>query len=189
MCYSVKLALPVGADLKKLVYAEKIGARKFSEASVDPYVSRGHNYKWFYTTKGFCDCGTEIGHQTELQKSPHGMGHTAKSKLVKKWKRKNWSEAKIQRALASRKADDAHKVELMKQRAADEEQMYIPLAEKWVCFLKECRQALGENFFVLKHWESSGYKLVSNREEDVELRVLAPRDLLYWEENVAYFCH
>jgi len=189
MCDYVMMALPVGFDTDKLAHAEKVGARKFSKALIDPYRSRGQIFEWHYTHKCFCDCGTVIGHVRWIKEGFENRGEVKKEKLIKKWKRKNWSEAKIFRALASRQADFEHKSILMTKRVTEEEISYLSCAEKWLEFLMECKIVLKEeSFFVTRRWFTQLKKRV-DYEEKVVIEALAPRDLLWWKENVAYCCH
>jgi hypothetical protein len=189
MCESVMVALPTEFDTCKLVHAEKLGAVKLSNASADPYRSNGKSFDWYFTSKYFCDCGTVIGYIRALKEKSGDLSNAKTTKLVKKWRRKNWSDAKIQRALASREADHSHKAELLMKQTAEDEQMYTPSAERWLSFLTECRSVLEEeSFFIMKRWGSNEKYLPVDHEEQVRVNSLVPRDLMWWKEDVAYRC-
>ncbi len=85
------------------------------------HLREGEGY--YLTTRGHCDCGTDIG---ALARRPPAK---KLSRKVRKLRRKGWSEGKIQRWLESI-ADPVARHERLEQEGS-------PEAERWYRFLRE----------------------------------------------------
>jgi hypothetical protein len=91
MCTFLIAIVPADAKLDRLekeLEAHRLAYRAFHDDRFQPELSPGEIA--FYTTRGHCDCGTELGSGTSMP-SDHVASEEAKRR------KKGWSEAKIAR--------------------------------------------------------------------------------------------
>ncbi len=89
-----------------------------------------HGERYFLTTRGMCDCGTEIGARirTDATLPPQDPDY---SRTIKNFKKKGWSDAKIDRWLAQSKADATRKHAEAAARLSGPH----PEIERWIQFV------------------------------------------------------
>ena len=104
--------------------------------------------KYFLTTRGMCDCGTEIGALRRADQSlpPHDPDF---SRELKKLKKKGWSDAKIDRWLSDSRADAQRKHAGALQRLTGPH----PEVLRWIEFVSAALNEQRASWIgVLLHW-------------------------------------
>ena len=142
MCHFINATLPRQANVERVRAIAEQHARALEEIDsgrVTRLLNRGERY--FNTTPGMCDCGTVIGSAAGLDLSNRarnfrdqteqddGLDHNDPE--VKRLLKKGWSEAKIERSLAQRRAHAVRVGDLRRMDARDR----IHHAEPWMNFL------------------------------------------------------
>lgn len=95
MCHYITATLPHGFSILETEAIASQFERDWEPLN-NPYIhkflSSGEQY--FYTTRGHCDCGTTLGSKNSLHNNQSSI-----DRHVKKFKRKGWSESRIDRWL------------------------------------------------------------------------------------------
>lgn len=104
MCTFIIAVVPPDAQMESLkaeLEAHRLGFRAFEEAEFQEQLPPGDTA--FYTTYGFCDCGTELGSgNARDQQEQKQQAIEAKEEM--KRRKKGWSEPKLARWRADRQA-------------------------------------------------------------------------------------
>ena len=94
MCHYITATIPRAADtsrFRKLVEKHGLAFEPISNSAVEELLRPGEAY--FHATREYCDCGTSL----VRSRSPSD----ARSRKVQQFRRRGWSEAKIERWLQS----------------------------------------------------------------------------------------
>ncbi len=185
MCHFITAVLPASADMAALDIVMRRHGRQLkplSNPSVEAYVGRDERY--YFTTRGYCDCGTALGAAADNKRSRR---ETIDSNAqAQRLRARGWSEAKIARALAQSSEQAQRKREADERRNAETAGM----AEmKWLSCLRDVlASANTDRIGLLLHWYSgplSGRIELEGRETvrigDVDAAMLASmsEDVLY----------
>ncbi|MCP4147063.1 MAG: hypothetical protein GY757_04870 [bacterium] len=95
MCHFITIILPPKADeaaAREIANRYRRDLEPLTDNHVQPYLAPGEHY--FSTTRGHCDCGTALGSRSICENGDRDF-----SSDIKKFRKKGWSENKIQRWL------------------------------------------------------------------------------------------
>lgn len=130
MCTFILAIVPPDAQLEPLkmeLASHRLGFRVFEEVEFLAQLPPGDIA--FYTTYGFCDCGTELGsgHSRDQQEQKQ---HEIEAKEEAKRRRQGWSETKLARWQAEREAQQEKRRERDNEQGHGEKECF-----RWVHFL------------------------------------------------------
>jgi hypothetical protein len=103
MCHYVTATMSAGGDeraVRKIAEAFALRWEQIHNPSVTKALLPGETY--FYTTRGMCDCGTDLGSALRRNATLHAPDHEREAKKLRK---KGWGAAKIERRIKDRQAD------------------------------------------------------------------------------------
>ena len=176
MCHFITAVLPGSSDHTLLAsVAEKHGRnlKPQRNPSIEEQLNAGERY--FLTTRGHCDCGTDLGVLRRQEKSLERRETQAKGQ-EEKLRREGWSEAKIAR-WSEQKAQHLAKP------------LTAPAATDWDELLKEMLKS-GRTPFValLLHWYDGPLegRIQLKGREAVKADDLTPEILGRMKEDVLY---
>jgi hypothetical protein len=180
------MALEEKTNPERLKTVAKLCGRQLSPAESVVFRSSNRRYTWHFTCKGFCDCGTVIGSFNDAKRS---LTEAEISRKVRKWKRKGWGEAKVNRALSSIREDQRLKAESLALAIAEKKERSAPAGDSWMAFVRGCNEELdGESFYLLLRWAGGSRRIGVAEEVATPIADLKALDLMYWKEDVAYRC-
>src|SRR5579872_3891630 len=130
MCHFVTATMSAGGDVdavRKIAKGFALRWEEFRNPSVAKILNRGE--KCFFTTRGICDCGTDLGsaHRPPFVGSPPDIQGEAQ-----KLRKKRWGAAKIERHLKQRQADFERNVAEAKE---SKDRLLPHNAEIWCNFI------------------------------------------------------
>jgi hypothetical protein len=131
MCYYITAALAPGGDADAV---REIAGRHLLlwEPIANPSVTRqlGKGYTYYFTTRGMCDCSTEMGEHWRIDQRAQNRNF---EKKVGKLQRSGWSAPKIERWLADQKSVAERKRKQQEQHKLVEG----PEIRRWIDFFTE----------------------------------------------------
>lgn len=183
MCHYITAVLPKNADVRKLQSLAKPYQRTFEPLNNAHITSQlQENERYFLTTTGQCDCGTIWG-KYHHQEHPSRY-HKSIQRDLNKFRKKGWSETKIQRWLGE-KAKNQEKESRIEQTHIVEDRQ---CAQTWIAFIDELLTHV-PYVGLLLHWYSgfveserthiSQRKIIHMTEFTVECIFTANEDVLY----------
>jgi hypothetical protein len=128
MCHYITATLPPGADLTSVaaIFKDcKFGFGLIENAHVIAQLPAGSSY--VLTTRKHCDCGTVLGSMAHAVEATPG----SLDRDLERLRRQGWSEAKIQRWVAEKKAAR----EKDERKAQHEAERGTPGAKPWIDLL------------------------------------------------------
>jgi predicted trehalose synthase len=126
MCLFISIVVPRSLPMeavKAAAEAHGLGFSPYHNAKLEAQLANGD--RLVLTTTGHCDCGSALGSLAN-DDGPSGLAAE-----VRRLQARGWSESKIQRALAQRRASLAHKAALPDGSTRD------PTLERWLGFLRQ----------------------------------------------------
>lgn len=183
MCHYITATLPRDVDIDVVASRFNAHGRGFKVIS-NPHVARhieaGDRY--VQTTRKHCDCGTSLGSLARREtKSQDALGHQAE-----KFRRRGWSEAKIDRWQVQTERDRARR----RQEGTTGAQRGLQDAKQWIDLLRDLlNSGATARIGLLLHWyrgsvESERVELNGIRR--VELSAASTDQLMGIEDDVLY---
>jgi hypothetical protein len=138
---------------------DESAVRRLAKASLlkwepldNPSVSKQlrHGERYFLTTRGMCNCGTEIGMSIRTAETLPPRDPDL-SREINKLKKKGWSASKIERWIEQAKADTTRKHNEAAVRLSGRH----PEIERWIQFVSEVLTGNHADWIgILIHWYS-----------------------------------
>src|SRR5262245_17492241 len=139
--------------------------------------------KYFFTTHGMCDCGTDLGSALRIDNSLRPPDHEREAKMLRK---KGWGTAKIERRRNDRQADFERRVaeaEARKNRPPHNAQIWCDFVRAVIAARAARSIGLLLHFY---HTRIDGERIpIAGRRVVLESE-LTPECLLEMEEDVLY---
>ncbi len=186
MCQMIYMGLPITINFNEANMIVKKHSHTLVPSRMNNFELGNELYRWYTTTRSMCDCGTVIG---SLENIAWEKSSTKSSGQFKKWKKKGWSEAKIQRALFSMEMDTKNKENSKTREVNSLMKQSVPEAQNWIDLMKVVKQYLIEKpLYLMLIWDNGDYRAFPRKEKSVFLEQLESEELLYWQEGIAYRC-
>jgi len=179
MCIFIHAAVPKDTDLERLGLVFKDHGWKIIPAE-NEHLKKQLPDDTVLRLTGVCDCSTVLGRQRaeilddETKKPPD---------VVARYKRKGWSQAKIDRAMANRERDEEAKIE-------DDRDRQTRQLSSWISFIEEVlNQKAASKFGLLFHMFKGSLvddkipvrRIETNTTKNLEWQLAhMEEDSLYW---------
>lgn len=176
MCHYITAVLPASANAEALApIMEKYGRqlRPQPNSSIEEQLRAGERY--FFTTRGPCDCGTALGALVGAEKSIE-QRKEAVEKEEQKLRRKGWSQAKLERWRTQKQGHRA------RPRRSDE-------PTEWVALVNDILNSRHTSSFgLLLHWYNGPLegRIQLSARNVVKLVQVSPELLGRMQEDVLY---
>jgi hypothetical protein len=149
MCYYITATMAPNGDesaVRRLAKASLLKWEPLDNPGVVKQLHPGERY--FLTTRGMCDCGTEIG--VSLRSDGRLPDRDPDlSREIKRLKKKGWTENKIDRWIEQTKADAARKHAESEARLSGPH----PEVDRWIQFVSEVLAGKHADWVgILVHW-------------------------------------
>ncbi len=183
MCHYITAILPPGADVERVRDIARqfhLAWKPIESERVVSQLKSGETY--YLTTAGDCDCGTVLG----CLMNKRTKSSNAHKREIGKFRRKGWSQSKIDRWLHEKELATAKAERKDVQTARDRQAE----AADWIEFLRTVLSSgASASLGLLLHWytrpiESSNIELAERK--IVAVSSLTPDDLLRMEEDCLY---
>jgi len=184
MCHYVTATMSAGGDanaVRQIADSFALRWEPFHNPSVAKALLPGETY--YYTTRGMCDCGTDLGSAHRRDAALRPPDHEREAKKLRK---KGWGAAKIERRSKDRQADFERR-----QEEAEARRNQPPHhAQTWCDFIHAVLDAgAARSIGILLHFYSGGVdseRIPIGGRRIVPAAGLTARDLLELEEDVLY---
>ena len=180
MCYFITCFIPTTAKFELVAAEAEENGLIWSEIE-NSYLTMQldtskEKYRYFYTTKGMCDCQSAIGIQHRMRRK----NTTASTNAINR-KIKGWSEAKVKRWLEQKMASE--------DKLAYRSPQGVNEISRWITFISGVlNNEFSKKVGVLLHFYSKNvHDEVLNLRNSIDIKNVTEKDLLNIETDRVYF--